>query len=128
EPFGPRKIHCQAAPARTLRRARLVRRGAADAFAAYSTHPAGGRRDAHRAAAAAGAGADLDSRHGENHSEPAARSGDIPGPRLALHVSVGALRRTGKSAQSVYGRVFAVAEGAPPHQLVMPSQEKWRLP
>src|SRR5262249_14849837 len=108
KPSWPREISCQAAPARTLRGARLVGLGAADAIAPHPAHSAGRRRHAHPAAAAAGARPDQDSRHAADYSESAAWSGDVPGPRLALHVPVRALWRAGKSAQSVYGRVFAV--------------------
>ena len=105
---------CLAAPARALRRARLVWFGAADAVAPHPAHSTGGRRHADGPAVAAGAGSDPHSRHGENHSQSAPRSGDVSGPSLTLHVPVRPLRRAGKSAQSVYGRVPAVMLGPHP--------------
>ncbi len=100
--------------------ARHLRLGAADAAAAHPAHSARGQRHANDAGLAAAARPDFRAERAEPRRDPqsAARLRDIPGPRLALHVPAGPLRRAGDRRQPVYGRlravIFAIISPRPP--------------
>ena len=115
QPDHPSLLDREKFIAKLHRRGLYAARGSSGSvLAPHPAHSTGGRRHADGPAVAAGAGSDPHSRHGENHSQSAPRSGDVSGPSLTLHVPVRPLRRAGKSAQSVYGRVPAVMLGPHP--------------
>ena len=93
--------------------ARLIRLGVADAVAADAAHSAGRPERPGGACAAAGTAADRGARPRSANSQPAARSRDIPGPRVALRVPAKHQRRAGNRKQPLHGRVPAMKESIP---------------